>query len=491
MWKQIHNVVVGSVINVYDTDRKVVQVKSDDLMLEGKHFPISLQSLVIAKDGRDSWDGHEHSVYVVSEPKVDSSTLSNSSFIHGAITQRFAGNSVAPSFRDQLEARFGRKTSPTPNIYTGVAQGYVTGKPDPSADLHVRLAMAKAKAPAVSQFDPSSLEDEIESVRDHVNDEIEEVYDRFDGVDNEVSDLQERLAKLEHEALALKINKDLENKKDTVLGGNKMSIKTLLSSLTAQFGKVEGQFALSPAGMAMKADPKNPFSGWIVYDKATGQLTDVGNLKYDINLPAFKFPVEAAAVNVGDIVLNDNKFQYVIEVNDDYLSTISPANKARSSVYPVKNLLLGKLFYTVVKTLDLAGQAGFNPMLLMALGKGESTDSLLPLLLMGGLGGAAGTTPAAGGIDPMTLMALAGNGDISDMLPLLLMGQGGLGGATAGGINPLMLMALSDKGGKGSLSDILPLLLMQGGAGGLGNLFGGTPATAPVAPKATTAPEAE
>lgn len=236
---------------------------------------------------------------------------------------------------------------------------------------------------------------------------------------------------------------------------------SIVNNFKGLFGKVEGLFAFSPltGGLAIKKKD----GGLVAYKD--GGLTDVSGLSLDFNVPAFKLPVAAKDVKAGDVVLHNGEAAYVIGVNDDYLETIVPEKASKGSVLPVKNILFGQSFYVVVKTLDAAGNGGFDPMLLLALGDGNK-DDLLPLLLMGGgLGG----NGQAGAIDPMTLMLLQDKTD--DLLPLILMQQGGLAGQ---GFNPLFFLLGEDKGSK---SDLLPLLLMQQGGG----LFGQA-APAPAAP---------
>jgi hypothetical protein len=72
---------------------------------------------------------------------------------------------------------------------------------------------------------------------------------------------------------------------------------------------------------------------------------------------------------------------------------------------------------------------------------GSGMSDLLPLMMMGGQGG------AMGGMDPMMMMLLMddSSSDMSDMLPLMMM-NGGMGGqpGQAGAMNPMMLMLLGD-----------------------------------------------
>lgn len=251
--------------------------------------------------------------------------------------------------------------------------------------------------------------------------------------------------------LQAQLNNQTTNK---TTGGNG-TMKNLFGAFKNQFGKVEGQFAFSIVtnGLALRKGISQEF---VAYNKDTKELTDVSGLTLKFDVPAFKLPVKEDAIAVGDLIIHNGEYVYVTGKADGYLETLNPAKAVRSSVIPTKNALLGAAFYTVVKTLDAAGQGGFNPMLLMALNKGEDKKDLLPLLLMsGGLGG--GTT--TGAIDPTMLMMLGD--DVEDLLPLVLMQQGGVAGQ---GFNPLMFLAMNKGGSK--MNDLLPLLMMQGQAGG-------------------------
>merc|ERR1711937_709203 len=69
------------------------------------------------------------------------------------------------------------------------------------------------------------------------------------------------------------------------------------------------------------------------------------------------------------------------------------------------------------------------------------SDSLLPLMMMGGLGGAPAAGGAAPAIDPMMMMLLLdGDSKMDDLLPLMMMG--GMNGGAAGGMNPLLMTTL-------------------------------------------------
>lgn len=309
-----------------------------------------------------------------------------------------------------------------------------------------------------------------------------------DAVDEHVTDLDSRVSKIEAEkakeekqmnfqqqlnarlaeqkrqaSLQAQLDAKLNANKKSTFGGNG-SMKNLLGSFTGQFGKVEGKFAFSPAtgGLAIRKGQTGQF---VSFDAKAESITDVQDFVLKFDVPAFSLPTAAGDVKKGDIIRNGDDYGYVTRVNDGFVEVVHVEKNQRGSVLPTKNILMGQSFYTVIKTLDAAGQGGFDPILLMALSKGESKDNLLPLLLMGGANGGA-QAGKAGGIDPTMLMLLGDK--VDDILPLVLMQQGGVlgGGAQGqGGIQSILPFLLMGDD-KGSSKDMLPLLMMSGGLGG-------------------------
>lgn len=306
-----------------------------------------------------------------------------------------------------------------------------------------------------------------------VSDVAHGVLDRVVKIENKLQE-EENKVNLQNEldrklGLQGKLNNSLKNQKT---GGNKMT--NLLSGFKNQFGKVEQKFAFSAVtqGLAIRKGLSQEF---VAFNAETGEITDVTGLTLDFKVPAFKLPTAASEVKKGDIVLNGADYGYVTRVNDGFVEVIIPEKNANGSVRPTKNALMGTAFYTVVKTLDAAGQGGFNPMMLLAMGDGE-IDATTLMMMSGGFGGAQ--AGQAGGIQSMLPFLLMGDKDkggkgSKDLLPLLAM-SGGFGGAQgqAGAINPMMLMAL---GGDGDI-DPMTLMMMSGGFGGQGGgLFGQAP----------------
>lgn len=320
----------------------------------------------------------------------------------------------------------------------------------------------------------SRLRDDVASdlsaMEEGISDVVAQTNRAFGYVTDDVQGLDARLTKIENdkkqEELKMNIQQQLNNKLEVQSKLNKSlaahkkpsGVKGLLGSFKGAFGKVEGKFAFSPitGGLAIRKGNTGEF---VAFDGK--EITDVNGLTLDIKIPAFRLPVTADQVKKGDIVLNNNDYGYVTEVADGYVQVVNVEKNTRGSVLPTKNVLLNGSFFTVVKTLDAAGQGGFDPTLLLLLGKEDSSsEDLLPFLLMsGGLQGGA----QQGAINPMMLLALKDSAE--DLLPFLLMQQGGVFGGE--GFNPLMLLAMDGKGG-----DMKDILMIQALSGQQGGLFG-------------------
>lgn len=155
-----------------------------------------------------------------------------------------------------------------------------------------------------------------------------------------------------------------------------------LGSLGMDFGKIEGgKFAIAMTGQVAIKSPKNS-GGFIVYDKPNRQLIEVGDLKMDVDF----YKVPSQTVGDGDLILIDGNPLYVEKVNPDgSIVGINPTSGTRSTKIKRTNMF-GFNFYTkVVSMLDMFkqnGNAGFNPMMALAMSEGNSGD-MMGMMMMG------------------------------------------------------------------------------------------------------------
>jgi hypothetical protein len=248
----------------------------------------------------------------------------------------------------------------------------------------------------------------------------------------------------------------------------------ILGNLGLELGKYTGdQLAYSPAGIAVKKKD----GSYVVYDRNTKTLIEIGDLKMDV--PFYLVPSLYDQLQPGDLIKLDGSF-YTVEAKTEANGLKLQSPTTGSYAYkPARTTLFGLYFYTkVVSMLDTLGGGG-----------------LFGAPAAGAPAAGAAANPFGGGFNPMLLMLMnkdnGSNGGL-DLTQLMLMSQ--FSGGGVGSLNPLMLMAMSGSGGDSD--DLMQLLLMSQvagtGANPLANLFGGAkpaaPAEAPVA--APAAPEA-
>lgn len=233
----------------------------------------------------------------------------------------------------------------------------------------------------------------------------------------------------------------------------------ILGNIGLELGKYTGdQLAYSPAGTAVKKKD----GSFVVYNKETKTLIEIGDLKMDV--PFYLVPTLYEQLQVGDLIRIDGSF-YTVESKTENNGLKLQSPTTGSYVHkPARTTLFGLYFYTkVVSLLD------------------SVTGAAAP---------AAGAAASPfGAFNPMMLMMLnkdSGSGGGLDLTQLMLMSQ--FSGGGVGGLNPMMLLAtMGDKGG--SSDDLMQLLLMSQisgtGVNPLASLFG-APAAAP-APAAPAA----
>ena len=239
----------------------------------------------------------------------------------------------------------------------------------------------------------------------------------------------------------------------------------ILGNLGLELGKYTGdQLAYSLAGIAVKKKDSN----FVVYDRNTKMVTEIGDLKMDV--PFYLVPSLYDQLQPGDLIKLDGSFVIVEAKTENNGLKVQSPTTGSYAYKPGRTTLFGMYFYTkVVSLLDsVTGAAGAAP----AAG--------------------AGANPFGGGFNPMLLMMMnkdSGNNGGLDLTQLMLMSQ--FSGGGVGGLNPLLLMAMSGNGGDSD--DLMQLLMMSqvsgAGVNPLPNLFGGAQPAA--AAPAAAAPAAQ
>ncbi len=174
-----------------------------------------------------------------------------------------------------------------------------------------------------------------------------------------------------------------------------MNVRSLFGVDT--IGAIKGdQFKPSLLGLAIKNDAGD----YVTYDPKTNAITNVADMVFDGFDTVFAIPTPV--VVEGDLILRGNEPLYVKAINEDEsITVINPVNDRQESYLPQKTLFGYRVY---VKVFSM-----FGSIIPTVNGDGNTNglSSMLPFLMMGGLGE---------------------GGDITDLLPLMMFG-GGLGGA--------------------------------------------------------------
>jgi hypothetical protein len=196
------------------------------------------------------------------------------------------------------------------------------------------------------------------------------------------------------------------------------SIKSLLG---VPFGKItDGSVKIGITGLAAKGK-----DGQLrTYNKSTKEIT-VAPAEFSIgDFPAYIIP--SADLVEGDLIIHDGvpkffvgldadgKNKVVVNLKTEQLETLVPAKSILGFNFHAKVVSLFGDAFTGLTGPTADGTSAINPqslMLMAALGDGDlfsgDGDSMLPLLLMGGLGG--GASPLGDiGKNPLLLMLLMG-----------------------------------------------------------------------------------
>jgi hypothetical protein len=207
------------------------------------------------------------------------------------------------------------------------------------------------------------------------------------------------------------------------------------------------------------ADPDNNVPESTVYGVSVNPIESFG-----FKIPAFAQNTPLADINVGDLIIGDNKaLGWVVKVNPNSLVLLDQ-NGFTKQYNPPKLAVVGVEGALVVKSLTglfgNAGASGFSnallPLMLMGEGGlgGGGLDDMLPILLMTQQTGGSANSMASM-LPTILLMKSLKGGKADDMLTAMLLSQSMANGQNAagglGGINPMMLMMLSGNNGGGSI----------------------------------------
>ena len=160
------------------------------------------------------------------------------------------------------------------------------------------------------------------------------------------------------------------------------------------FGKYKGErFKLSMNGIAVY----QPSTGkYAVYNKDNNEFVDATNLLFDIKDALFLLP--AVEVNVGDTVIHEQKPYFIVDTENE-IKAVSYEDCTQTVLIP-KSTMFGIKYFTKVFSMfgdnfAAAGDLFSNPMMLMALMEGKSSD-LTQLMLFSSMSkGDLGSNPMA------------------------------------------------------------------------------------------------
>lgn len=225
-------------------------------------------------------------------------------------------------------------------------------------------------------------------------------------IDRAIDDLEEELYSITEKGL--KYLSELEKNEEMACAcesEERESMDNLFGNLG--FGKFKGdRFKLSMNGIAVY----QPSTGkYAVYNKDNNEFVDATNLLFDIKDALFLLP--AVEVNVGDTVIHEQKPYFIVDTENE-IKAVSYEDCTQTVLIP-KSTMFGIKYFTKVFSMfgdnfAAAGDIFANPMMLMALMEGKSTD-LTQLMLFSSLSkGDLGSNPMA-----LAMMLKGDNGNDS------------------------------------------------------------------------------
>lgn len=231
--------------------------------------------------------------------------------------------------------------------------------------------------------------------------------------ENILNQLVEELNLATHEALSNECeNVCCEERED----------KDMFTELGTSFGKLNGnQFRLSINGLAVRGKDGK----YVTFNPDTRELVEVTTGFFD-DMKDLLFVMPTTELEVGDIILHQNKPYYISAVADNVVKGIDFEEAVESTLVPKTNVFGMKYFTKVFNCLGtnniLGTDIASNPMMAYALMGGKDFD-LSKIMMFQALGNGKGIADFSE--NPMMLMALMSNesGNLSDFAKYQMLSQ--------------------------------------------------------------------
>jgi len=191
--------------------------------------------------------------------------------------------------------------------------------------------------------------------------------------------------------------------------------KDNMKMLNLDFGPAGDAIALSMRGMAVR----NETGKYVLYDFDNDEIVDVDPFTINTKTSLFyKMPVAIKDVEMGDIVIHNKHYCFVIDTSDsNTLDVVDITNGSRQVIYPTKSPFGFNFVTKIISLVDYKNASADSPfgnMLPFLLMQDGKMDDMLPFVLMNG---------SLKDMDPMMLMYLMGSDKNENFLPFIMMAQ--------------------------------------------------------------------
>ena len=204
----------------------------------------------------------------------------------------------------------------------------------------------------------------------------------------------------------------------------KEETNNMFSELGSSFGKINtNQFRLSINGLAVRGKDGK----YVTFNPETHELVEVTTGFFD-EMQDLLFIMPATELEVGDIILHQNKPYYITSTREGNVRGIDFEEAVENTLVPKTNVF-GMKYYTKVfnclGTNNVLGDIASNPMMAYALMGGKDFD-LSKVMMFQALSG-QGSGIADFSENPIMLMALMSNekggGEIGDFAKMQILSQ--------------------------------------------------------------------